>query len=1060
MSDASTQTEHPLDLIVRRVIGIDPQAYPPDASLLSFGADSLSLLVVSNEITKTFAVAVSLRDLLGDLGVLSQLKAHLDQRAAPSAGQPRAAITTEPGPRSSALPPVTPIPSAAPSIAGADSVMPGPSRPGAIQLDETQTASLAGLIGRVTARTRRSKERTGQYRSALADNRDGAGFRFPWKELCYPILSERADGARVRDIDGNEYVDIGMGFGALLFGHNPEFLTRALAEEVGRGVQLGWQSRYAGEAAHLLTELTGTERVTFCNSGTEAVMSALRLARAVTGREKIAMCAGSYHGSSDGVLLSAPRDRASLEAMPVVSGVPASCAGDAFVLPFGDIDALERLRPHGHQLAAIIVEPLPSRRPATVARPYLIALRRFADATGAALIFDEVITGFRTHPGGCQAYFNVRADLVTYGKALGGGMPVGAVAGRARFMDAVDGGSWEFGDSSYPSAPTTWVAGTFFKHPLTMPCVRAVLQHLRAAGPTLQEGLTARTQQFADRLTEAFSREALPVRVKSFGSLFRFSPEVASAHWDLFFYYLLDHGVYVTETRMCYLSTAHSDADLDLLERAVVASASAMRRDGLLAPAQMDASAAVATAPEPCSAGTAQPTIAATKLVPLTPGQEGLLSLCRLDATISTAYHEGLVLQFDGEVDLEALRAAFEHVVERHDALRATFDPSCAFQVIEPAARVDARYFDLTSLSALELEPRLPELFRAAIQEPMDLERGPLVRLHTFRTRGASYACLIIHHLVVDGWSMGVIFGELSAIYDAMRAGRPWQRPPASQFSEYAERVTQRLGSASADDAHTFWSRELQGLPLDAALPTDHPRPHLQTFAGAWASVTVPSETVQRVRAIGAAHSTTLYTVLFAGFALLLHRLSGSPDLIIGTHAAAQAVQGDGAPVGFCVNMLPFRSRIAGAQSFGDFVKRTGDGLLAGYQHQEFSLRRLIKSLGIVRNPGRPSLISVVCNLDTPSAPLTLNGTAVKVLSLPVISARFEVLWNMVLAPNGLRVSSTYNAGLFEPQTMRRWLDEYADIIGSVASRPDISLDEVLDRTSYAGAGETREVAL
>ena len=351
-------------------------------------------------------------------------------------------------------------------------------------LSERQRQHLSELVERFTRRTAASKQVARQYRPVLADSRAIVGFRLSIKEMLYPIVGAGADGARLRDLDGNEYVDITMGFGVHLFGHRPPFVTAAVEEQLRRGIEMGPRPALAGEVAALVCELTGMERATFCNSGTEAVMTALRLARARTGRTKVAIFAGSYHGHSDGTLARAQGDGGL--SVPLAPGIPPRVAEDVLVLEYGSPRALELLRAHANELAAVLVEPVQSRHPELQPREFLHELRAWTQAAGVVLIFDEMVTGFRVHPGGAQAWFGVAADLATYGKIAGGGLPIGIVAGRASFMDGIDGGLWEYGDASYPRAETTYFGGTFCQHPLAMASARAVLTHLKERGPSLQ----------------------------------------------------------------------------------------------------------------------------------------------------------------------------------------------------------------------------------------------------------------------------------------------------------------------------------------------------------------------------------------------------------------------------------------------------------------------------------------------------------------------------------------------------------------------------------------------
>jgi glutamate-1-semialdehyde aminotransferase/acyl carrier protein len=433
-------------------------------------------------------------------------------------------------------------------------------------LTEQQTQHVETLIERYAKRTEQSKQHAQESRRYHADNRGTAGFNLTFKEIVYPLIIKHAYDAHILDIDDNEYVDIAMGFGALLFGHSPIFLVEALEQQLKHGIGLGLQSALVGKAARLLCELTGMERASFCNSGTEAVMTALRLARTVTGRNKVLVFGGAFHGTFDGVLVRGQqRSDAESRALPLAPGVTPNLIGDVILADFGKAETLDLLKKHAHELAAVLVELPQSRRPDFAPLNFMRSLRDITAEAGVALVFDEVVTGFRSHPGGAQALFGIKADLATYGKAMGGGLPVAAIAGQARFMDAVDGGAWDYGDDSYPSSIQTFFAGTYFKHPLLMPAVYAVLNHFKQSGPQLQERLNRRTEALVNQFDRFFEEEQAPVRTIHFGSLFRFSfpPQYKAIDANVFYYHLLENGVNLPETRNGFLSTAHTDEDVE-----------------------------------------------------------------------------------------------------------------------------------------------------------------------------------------------------------------------------------------------------------------------------------------------------------------------------------------------------------------------------------------------------------------------------------------------------------------------------------------------------------------
>ncbi|MFB7761194.1 MupA/Atu3671 family FMN-dependent luciferase-like monooxygenase [Streptomyces xiamenensis] len=468
----------------------------------------------------------------------------------------------------------------------------------------TQEAHLDDLVERYTRRTRRSKEATARHRPVLADSRAVVGFRSSTKEMLYPIAGRRAKGSTLEDIDGNRYIDITMGFGVLLFGHEPEFVTEAVAEHLSRGVLLGPRDLATGEAAELLTGLTGLDRVAFACSGTEANAGAIRLARAATGRGTIVTFHGAYHGHADSVLGRSSGSGADRVTVPVSPGIPPSAVQDLLVLDYGAPASLETIEHLADRIAAVIIEPVQSRHPSLRPVEFVRALRELTRRHGIVLMFDEMLTGFRPAPRGAQELYGVAPDLATYGKVLGGGFPVGAIAGRSDLMSGVDGGLWAYGDDSHPQSDTTFFGGTYLQHPVSMVAARAVLSHLTEHSPVLQQRLNARTDAFAATLNDFFEDEEFPLRVSHFGSQFRFEHR---ADMELLYHHLMLRGIHVWEWRNFFLSTAHSDGDIERIIDAVKESLRELRAAGFFPRTAAPGSAPVsapgrATVPAPVTA--------------------------------------------------------------------------------------------------------------------------------------------------------------------------------------------------------------------------------------------------------------------------------------------------------------------------------------------------------------------------------------------------------------------------------------------------------------------------
>lgn len=449
-----------------------------------------------------------------------------------------------------------------------------------------QQKYVEALIERYTKRTKTSKQMTQAYRPVLADPRVSEWFEPPTKEMCYLIVGKEARGSRIWDIDGNEYVDIIMGFGANLLGHNPPLIKQALQEQLEKGIQLGPQAEFAGEVAELICQLTGMERVTFSNTGTEAVMSAIRLARAATNCSKIAVFSGSYHGHFDGTLVKA-QTLENPHAVPMTTGIPLGMVEDVLVLEYGNSQSLETIKSYRDELAAVLVEPIQSSRPDLQPKAFLQQLRQLTTESGIALIFDEMVTGFRLHLGGAQAWFGVEADIAAYGKVVGGGMPIGVIAGKAIYLDKIDGGIWAYGDASSPQVEKTFFAGTHCKHPLAMAAARAILHYLKDQGPTLQQQLNQRTSQYVDRLNIFFENRKVPIRMAHFGSFFGPILTEDAAPSDILFmsfsllrYHLFDKGILLRGEGGGFLSTTHTDEDINCIIEAMKDSITELQEAG------------------------------------------------------------------------------------------------------------------------------------------------------------------------------------------------------------------------------------------------------------------------------------------------------------------------------------------------------------------------------------------------------------------------------------------------------------------------------------------------
>lgn len=932
----------------------------------------------------------------------------------------------------------------------------GPHRPVSESISEgggltpRQARHFDDLVRRYTGRTALSKAYAAANRQVLADNRASLHFRMATKELVYPIVAERSQDARMWDVDGNEYIDFTLGFGVHMFGHQPPFIVHAVEEQIARGVHLGPQSDLAGPVAAMFHELTGMERVTFCNTGSEAVMTALRIARTATGRNTVAIFRGSYHGGFDGVL-ARPRssDRRDWRSRPVSLGTPQAMVDDVMVLPYGTADALEWLRSHASDLAAVLVEPVQASNLDFQPREFLSELRQLTRRSGIVLIFDEMITGLRLQSRGAQGWFGIDADLATYGKVVGGGFPLGVVAGRATLMDTIDGGYWTYGDDSHPTAAQTFFAGTFCKHPVAMAAAAAVLRHLKDEGPALYDRLNSRTERLVSAMQTVIAEEEAPIAIPHCGSVFRFQCKPRDRVADFLFYHLLERGIYVWEGRSCFVSTAHTEQDCDRFVAAFRQSLHALREGGFLSESPRN----VHTRPRPTIDGDAiaaadAPTDSSEQSshsdivpsFPLTPAQRQIWIHSQLGEDASRAYHEQKVFELFGPFDTEAMRAAVSDLVLQHEALRTVFDESGQFQSAQPSLPA---HCDVTDI-VLDAQAYTEALATAA-RETFDLCAGPLLRVHVYLRGHDHFAVqLVVHHIVCDAIGMAALFRDLEAAYDARRSGRVPTFPASMQYSEYAALL--RGASERMADREVGWLAQFNGsTPL--VLPTDRPRSLLISNTAATSRLTLSSALVLRLKDCSRRNGRTVLMTLLGGWLLTMHRIADQHDLLVGISSANRPFPGSDSMVGNCVDVLPIRSRVNAATRVGSFLEQVRASLLNAYEHDVFSYAQLSTKINVPRGQGIPPLISVTFNLEPPRRDRGRTGRFADLRLEPVPKsggfAKFDVAVDAIDVGDEMLIECTFNADLFDRATIDRQLSCFSRILEQIADGVDVPVFEL-----------------
>ncbi|MEO5346140.1 MAG: amino acid adenylation domain-containing protein [Magnetococcus sp. YQC-9] len=896
----------------------------------------------------------------------------------------------------------------------------------ASQLFSSQRAYLDGFIERYIARTRTSRAQTEAERIHWADVRSLMGMRPETKRLSYPILSVEATESGFIDLDGNPYVDLASGFGAHLFGLKAPFITAAMQEQIAKGVHLGPQSGLSGQVARLIRELTGVERVAFTTTGTEAVMSAIRLARAATGRKRIAMFSGAYHGHSDAVLAMAGKIDGVSCTLPMVPGIPPEAVGETVILNYDKADALETIRAQADQLAAVLVEPVPSRQPTLQPKAFLQQLRAVTKELDIPLIFDEMITGFRIEPGGAQAHFGVKADLVTYGKVLGGGLPLGVVAGEARFIDQVDGGLWQFDDpDSFPSAQTTLAgAGTFRRHPLSLAVALAILTRIQAEGATLYDRLNGRAAKLEADLNRLFQSRNIPVKIARFGSLFRFvqsgnfSYTYQSLEMDLLHFGLIERGIYLWEGRTCFVSTAHTDEDLIKVVTAVEETIEALLQAGFFPMAGH-------TPPKP-----------PPQTLPLSKAQTQLWTLDQVSGSGSLTNLSFTNLQLAGTLDLELLQRAINQVIARHDALRTTIDPHGQNQTVLPEVLYTLPVTDLRHLDEAARHQALAAWFEQEAKTPIDTAIPPALRLSVIRlAHDLNRLVLTAHHMLIDGLSIVVMLRELFAGYTALRDLKTLDLPPPMPWADYL-RWRENADRSEAMRAHeAFWLAlfpdplPVLELPWDRTIGPDH------DYQAARAVLRLDDALHQRLKKTCARHNSTLFMLMLAAYQLFLHRLSGQDELVIGILVLGRPPTTNNPLIGYCSHILPIKGQLVENPTFARLLAQVKSTLLTAMEHQDYPFANLIEHLNQRQSQMQAPLVATTFNMDHPIDLGSELGLTAEWFPQPIHALDNGLSVNVTEIQGELVIEFDYSTALLDATTIERWSGLFNNLLAAIADQ-------------------------
>ena len=439
--------------------------------------------------------------------------------------------------------------------------------------------------------------------------------------------------------------------------------------------------------------------------------------------------------------------------------------------------------------------------------------------------------------------------------------------------------------------------------------------------------------------------------------------------------------------------------------------------------------------------------VAARDSVPLSFSQQRLWFLDQYEPN-SSVYNVPSAQRLQGPLDIGALERSLREIMRRHEALRTTFSTADGepVQVIAPPPSFSLPVLDLTCFSDGERENEAQRLATAEAQLPFDLSQGPLFRASLLRLGETDHVLLCtMHHIVSDGWSMGVLHRELSALYQAFTRGKPSPLPDLPiQYADYAVWQRECLKGEEVDRQLSYWKRQLEGAPGVLDLPTDRPRPAVQSHRGGRQSIALSRHPSEKLKGLSRKVGVTLYMTLLAGFQTLLYRYTGQDNIVVGSPIANRTRTEIEGLIGFFVNTLVLRSNFANSPTFKELLAQVRETALGAYAHQDLPFEKLVEELQPERNLSYSPLFQVMFVLqNTPSTQLKFEGLTVNPVRLGGETAKFDLLLSLHEEAEGLRASLQYNTDLFDEATITRMLGHFRTLLEGIVADPNQRVSEL-----------------
>ncbi|MBK9515225.1 MAG: amino acid adenylation domain-containing protein [Flavobacteriales bacterium] len=434
------------------------------------------------------------------------------------------------------------------------------------------------------------------------------------------------------------------------------------------------------------------------------------------------------------------------------------------------------------------------------------------------------------------------------------------------------------------------------------------------------------------------------------------------------------------------------------------------------------------------------------RTIPTTEAQREVLTASEMGVDASCAYNESVSLELKGTLDQAAIERAMHELVKRHESLRATLNASGTRMLVTDEVRFALLFTDLSSLSGSERTKQLNAIAQKDMTTPFDLRNGPLFRAQLIKVAGDAHLLRLSgHHVVCDGWSLGIMMAEISALYNAAKSGGAPKLPEASTFSEYSVATIDFAKSPEHGMVERYWLDLYKGSVPRLDLPTDRPRPKQKTYKGNRLDLLLSQDLVRGLKEVATRSGASFVTTLMTTFEVLLHKLTGDSDIVVGLPAAGQSDLGMKHLVGHCVNLLALRSRIDEEQAFIEHLKARRTGVLDAFDNQKYTFGTLLRKLNVPREPGRIPLCPVVFNIDmNMDDGVGFDGLQHRFISNPRSFENFELFLNATGNEGHLTLEWSYNTDLFSEATVSGWMDQLITLIKRVIGHPNAPIVELI----------------